>query len=105
MFIDVLYTARWNNSFSLQMMERLPFAPIILMASVTWMGFHVHEKNGIYAKVYTAITVLLAGAFLFIARSIGNPDVVFVAIYTIDIIGAFWTARLGEELAFGRRMD
>ena len=106
LIFDSVFTAAMAHTFTMSIVSAYPWLPVALMASTTFIGFRVTQRKWTTFKI-AMISIGLA-AFMFIgqmaALNSGNMQAFEIILWVVDLIGAVWASRLGEEAALGRRL-
>lgn len=103
---DSIFTATMAHSFTLAVIDTYPWVPIALMAATSYIGFRVTQRKWTTFKVGLIAIGMAAIALVgqIFASYTGNMELLVFVLWGVDIIGAVWNSRLGEEAALGRRL-
>lgn len=103
---DALYTARMNQPYNMMIIDKMVFAPIIIVGVMNYIGMLAVtdiSRGKVIASTLTGVGI--ATALLLSSLSFAPPEVTYYVVLGIGLIGAYWTSRLGEEALLGKRIS
>lgn len=103
--LDAFYTARMNHGFSMLLVTRVVLAPVVIVGCMNYIGMFMQDMPDRKAIPITISGSVVAAGLLLIATAYGNPIAINYIVFGIDLVGGYWTSRLGEEALLGKRIQ